>query len=608
VYKTGFREDIVGGEKKLKQLNMLVLIIVGVSMLLMIILAFFMKPDNQKKIQGGKLTEFNSNWVIANYQDDASAVVNLPLKMDAPVGETVLLMHVVPENMTNDSVIAFQTEFQNVQVYIGDTMVYENGVMNNQKLMKNAVPCLNVVPLSGASAGDVISIYIQSGYKKYSGKLNSIYYGTSGDVSSWIIEQNGMAFVFSIVLLVVVILLGISLIVANDVKVDKRKSGYAFGFVLAVVLWSIFNNPMMQLVTKNTFGVYMTAMILLLVMPVLYLMYRRCGTTKKRFAQIYEIAIYVFGVNLLTGVVFQLLDVCDFATYVVFVKVLIVLALIGLTGIMYLSDEAVTENGVSVEFVANVVLTAGSLLEALLSIFKFYSSYDGIVLQISLYIFLVMLVVSVEKGIISEMSQSAEIAINEISQEKDMAVKNINTALIFKALAQAAGRLKANNMPEGKLVYDTSVYMKCNLRAATDRQLVPFKEELDYIRAYLGIQTKRFKDLDVTVEDKISNFKVPYNTIEPLVENSVENGALKSASAGRFVLRSYERLDCYAVQIVDNGPGISPDKEFCGNVDYKTVKKRLKSECQAVVDVKCRSGKGMIITVKIPKDGYVIKE
>jgi LytS/YehU family sensor histidine kinase len=308
------------------------------------------------------------------------------------------------------------------------------------------------------------------------------------------------------------------------------------------------------------------------------------------------------------GVVFQFLDVCDFNTYVVFVKVLITLGLVGLTGIMYLSDEGGSGRGVYSGFVANAVLTVGSILEAILSIFKFYSAYDGIVLQISIYIFLVLLVVTVEKGIISEMSQSAKIAINEIEQEKDMAIKNVNTDLIFKALAQAAGRLKANNMPEGKLVYDTSVYMKCNLRAAADRQLVPFKQELEYIKAYLGIQTKRFKDLDVSVEDKISNFKVPYNTIEPIVENSVENGALKSASSGRFVLRSYERLDCYAIQIVDNGPGISPEKEFYGNVDYKTVKKRLKSECQAVVDVKCRPGKGMIITVKIPKDGYVIKE
>jgi two-component system sensor histidine kinase YesM len=217
-------------------------------------------------------------------------------------------------------------------------------------------------------------------------------------------------------------------------------------------------------------------------------------------------------------------------------------------------------------------------------------------------------VIAVEKGIINEMNMSTQHAIDEMELEKDMAVKNVNTNLIFKSLAQAASRLKANNMPESKLVYDTSLYMKCNLRAATEKNLVPFKDELEYIKAYLGIQSKRFKDFDVSIEDKISNFKVPYGAIEALVENAVENGALKAGASGRFVLRSYERLDCYAIQIVDNGPGVPPEKSFYGNADFSAVKKRLKSGCRAGIDVKCRPGKGTIITVKIPKDGYVIKE
>ena len=56
------------------------------------------------------------------------------------------------------------------------------------------------------------------------------------------------------------------------------------------------------------------------------------------------------------------------------------------------------------------------------------------------------------------------------------------------------------------------------------------------------------------------------------MENAVLNGALKSNSDGRIVLRSYERLDCFAIQIVDNGPGIGPDKMFTGKKQYKEIK------------------------------------
>ena len=254
------------------------------------------------------------------------------------------------------------------------------------------------------------------------------------------------------------------------------------------------------------------------------------------------------------------------------------------------------------------MLTLGIIIEPILSLFPFYKNYDGLVLEFMLYFFMIYMVVSVERSVISEMNANVKQAINDMEQEKDMTIKNLNTGLIFKALAQAATNLKVNNMAEGKLIYDTSVYMKGNLNAATDKMMVPFDKELEYIKAYLGIQAKRFPELEITIEDKVTNFMVPYNTIEPIVENSIENGALMSDSSGRFVIRSYERLDCFAIQIVDNGPGISPERVFRGTVDFKEIKKRLKSMCQAGIEIKCKQGKGSIITVKIPKDGFVIKE
>ena len=138
--------------------------------------------------------------------------------------------------------------------------------------------------------------------------------------------------------------------------------------------------------------------------------------------------------------------------------------------------------------------------------------------------------------------------------------------------------------------------------------MVPFSKELEYIKAYLGIQCKRNSGLETVVEDKVIDFQVPYNTVEPLVENAVVNGALKSESGGRIVVRSYERLDCFAIQIVDNGKGTGPDKRFSGKQSFKTIRKRLKSMCGGTVEINNKPDKGTILTIKIPKDGYIIKE
>lgn len=595
-------------ERKLHQLNILTLIAVAAGLICVGIFVFVLAPVDRNKIGSSGLDPYNDRWVLKNYQGEEDSIVTLPLSLDAEPGETITLMGKVPEDVHRDSVLMFRTEFQNVIVMLGDTKVYSNGVMNNQKLMKNAVPCYNAVSLKDAKPGDIITIYMASAYKQYSGEVGSIYYGTQGDVLAELIRSDGVSFVFGVTLLVIMILLTVSLVTMHDVNVDKRKAGYAFGFIFSAVLWSLTQNPLMQVITGNNFGVYMTGMVLLLLMPVLYLMYQRCFAVKRRFAQIFEIGIYVFAVNMLVGVVFQMLSVCDFATYVIFTKILIVIGMILLSGIMYLAADTFSDKTIYSNLWANLVLAVTCILEAVLSLFRFYEPYDGLVLQIGIYVFIVLLVVAVEKSIIREMNEQRDMAINSIGIEKEKAVKNINTGLIYGALNQVINNLKEKDREDSRLVYDASMYLKHNLDTLTNSDMVPFSKELEYIKAYLGIQCKRNSGLETVVEDKVIDFQVPFNTIEPLVENAVVNGALKSESGGRIVVRSYERLDCFAIQIVDNGKGMGPDKRFSGKQSFKTIRKRLKSMCGGTVEINNKPDKGTILTIKIPKDGYIIKE
>lgn len=595
-------------ERRLKQLNILVLITALVGVIFIGLFVFVFAPDSRNKIKSGELTEFNDNWILRGYAENTDSLINLPEKVDAERGETVVIMHKVPENISKDTVLLFETEFQNIVVMLGEEKVYTNGVLSNQKLMKNAVPCLNVIDIGDAKAGDVITIYVASAYGKYSGSLGSVYYGNRGDVVAGIVGGDGASFVFAITLLVIILLLSISLVFMRNANIDKRKSAYAFGFIFAATLWSITGNPIMQLITGNTFALYMSNMVFLLIMPILYIMHQRCFAVKRRFAKIFEIGIYVFSVNFLTGVIFQMLGVSDFATYMIFTKILIVLGLIILSGIMYLAADTYSDKTIYSNLWANLVLTAACIIEAFLSIFDFYSRYDGVVLQTGVYVFIVLLVIASEKSLIREMNQQRDEAISNMEIEKGMAVKNINTGLIYSSLNTVINDIKVRDIDNSRLIYDTSIYMKYNIKAVNDKNMVPFSQELEYIKAYLGMQRRINATLEVSIEDKIVDFQVPFNTIEPLVENAVANGALKAENSGRIVVRSYERLDCFAIQIVDNGLGIGPDKRFEGKQSLKSIKKRLKAMCGATVEVRNKPDKGTIVTVKIPKTGYIIKE
>lgn len=595
-------------EKRLRQLNVLVIltVIAGIASIFVFVMRF--SPENKNSINYDSLKEYNKGWVLKDYRDEKDEIIKLPEKVKADSEEVIILMNRVPEDVNPSSVIMFETKFQNCIVMVGDKQVYSNGVMNNQKLMKNAVPCYNIVDIGSAKPGEIISIYMVSSYKSYSGSIPAVYYGTRGDVTSSIIRRHGAGIVSSITILIIIIILSISLLTVKNVAVDRKKAFYGFAFTFIATIWAILDNPILQLVTDNTFGLYMADMVVLLTLPSLYLLYQRSHITKRRFARIFEIGIYIFSTNFVTGIIFQLMSVCDFASYMVFTKILITVALITISVIMFLAAEAYSDKGIYSNLLINIIITLACILEGVLSYTSFYAAYDGVVLQVGILAFVVLMVISIQKRIVNQMNKDKEIVTQGAELEKNVVLGNINTKFIYSSLNIVINNLKNRDRDDSKHIYDTSIYMKHNMDVIKNQGKVPFDIELEYIKAYAGMIKRQKPGLEILIEDKVTDFVVPYNSIEPLVENAVVNGALKAETNGKLVFRSYERLDCYAIQIVDNGPGVGPDKAFNAKQGFKSIKKRLKTMCGAVVEIKAKPDRGTIITIKFPKAGYIIKE
>lgn len=592
-------------ERRFRQLNILTIIAVASGVLLMLFFAFAVPNAGNRKIPFRIPKKLNTTWVLQKQGSADETLIDLPAKLKTKKNEILTISHPIPEDAGSDGAICFYTEFQNVIVSVDDQRIYESGVLSGNKMMKNAVPGYHVVDLN-VESGKVVTIQLVSAYGRYSGRIPDVYYGAHGDIVSWLVRKNGIPFVMSLMILVLMILLGISLLFMTNENVNRQKAAYGFGFILFAAAWIFSGNTMMQLLTKNQFACYMTSQIFLLLMPVLYFMYLRCFALKRRYAKIFEIMIYVYAVNFLTGVVFQLVGVCDFASYIFVTKVLIVLGLILLCIIMYLAADTYADKSIYSNFWANVIVTASCLLEFVLHFFAFYRNCQGIVLQAGLFVFAVLLMISIEKTIIQEMNAERDAVLNSVGHEKSQAVRTIDAAYIYSALNTAIKDLKDRDPVNSRLIYDTSVFMQYNMDAVYKSGLVPFTEELRYIRAYLGMAKRIHPGLEILIEDKVTGFQIPYSTIEPFVENAV------SAAVGKqnpkVVVRSYERLDCYAIQIVDNGNGVSPSKKFQARQDFQTLQMELKKTVGALLDIRVKPDKGTIVTVKIPKQGYIVKE
>ena len=102
------------------------------------------------------------------------------------------------------------------------------------------------------------------------------------------------------------------------------------------------------------------------------------------------------------------------------------------------------------------------------------------------------------------------------------------------------------------------------LRYTTDknaRDLIPLREELDFLRRYVEIMEIRFQGrLRVTIDAPRDALEVPVPNLilQPIVENALEHGASRAEGAGEMVLVARLESDRLVVTVRDNGPG--PDQ------------------------------------------------
>ena len=260
-------------ERRFRQLNILTIIAVAVGIGMMLFFAFVVSDGGNQKISFRTPKKLDDTWVLYRQGESDEQIIDLPTKLKAKKGEIITITHQMPEDAGEDSAICFYTEFQNVIVSIGDRRVYESGVLADNKMTKNAVPGYHVVDID-ARAGETVTIQLASAYGRYSGRIPGIYYGSRGDIVSWLIRRNGIPFVVSLMILVLTILLGVSLLFMTNENINKQKAAYGFGFIVFAAAWIFFGNTMMQLLTKNQFATYMASQIFLLLVPLLYFMYQ----------------------------------------------------------------------------------------------------------------------------------------------------------------------------------------------------------------------------------------------------------------------------------------------------------------------------------------------
>lgn len=121
------------------------------------------------------------------------------------------------------------------------------------------------------------------------------------------------------------------------------------------------------------------------------------------------------------------------------------------------------------------------------------------------------------------------------------------------------------------------------LRHALDhgaRQLVPLREELDFIENYLAIERIRLGDrleVSMRIDPEVLDAPLPSMILQPIVENAIRHGIAPHARQGWIGIRACQVDGRLHVEIVDSGTGFPEKEPLFGreNIGLRNTRDRL---------------------------------
>lgn len=109
-------------------------------------------------------------------------------------------------------------------------------------------------------------------------------------------------------------------------------------------------------------------------------------------------------------------------------------------------------------------------------------------------------------------------------------------------------------------------------------QVVPLRQETEFLRVYLDIEQVRFQDRLQVVWDLAPDTleaAVPTLLWQPVLENAIRHGVTPLAGRGRIVIASYREDDDLVLEIRDNGRGLPAEGAPREGVGLRNIRERV---------------------------------
>lgn len=195
----------------------------------------------------------------------------------------------------------------------------------------------------------------------------------------------------------------------------------------------------------------------------------------------------------------------------------------------------------------------------------------------------------------------------EEQMKVDLMLSQIQPHFLFNALYVIQEICHVDPETASSAIGEFSLYLRHNMESLAISRPIPFNQELEHAKHYIGLQQLRFgRALDIRFDLQCTDFRMPTLTLQPIVENAIRYGVRQNAEGeGTVTISTKEYDDSYEIVVVDNGPGFAPSiipADGLSHVGLANVRERLSRICGGTMEINSEPGIGTRVTMRIPKE------
>lgn len=186
-----------------------------------------------------------------------------------------------------------------------------------------------------------------------------------------------------------------------------------------------------------------------------------------------------------------------------------------------------------------------------------------------------------------------------------LVLSQIQPHFLFNSMAAVMDLCDTDPAEAKAALQELSDYLHYKLSAMSHSDVVPFREDLEFLNNYLRLEKRRYGDrLQVSYDIGCEEFRIPLLTLQPLVENAIRHGISRRQKGGTVTITTREDDRSFQIRVEDNGVGFDASRVIEYNSDHiglYNVRKRLSALCNATLLVNSTAGEGTTIEITVPK-------